>query len=1208
MEHATLRNCIASFYSASFAVCLVTCALLVTATVSAKPIPQNLGNGLDKLVESNLILKGRLPAPTQSAVEQGKTPGTAQGASLGVYNGHATPQAAHYAAAAISEPITKRFLVDILLSGKVSVEELKRSLINKIPSLRIVATDKKYRRAGVIEAYVSLDDVPALAQTPGVRSVHLGLKPQTRRPRKVQPARITAPSAALTQLGTTFDQGVTQHRVDKINQYYNPSAPVNYTGAGTSIGFLSDSFNTSGDGSAQIDVNNNDLPGKAGNPLGNTQSVVVLAEGPTDSTDEGRAMVQIGYKMAPKARLAFATAFGGEVDFANNIRALAALPGFTKSAQFQQGFKADVICDDVSYFDEPFFQNGIIGDGVDDVAAAGVSYFSSAANDIGINGYDSDLRIVPNGTGLTAATNTALAHTNINLASVPTELYAGGFHNFDSSGDPNKQDVAQTVNVPSLAVLAQFLLTDFFVIMQWDDPYDASDPVLGPLIYHNTGNIDGLATMSVTYDNTSTPPLPPFTAGTEYVITEKATSGDFDGIISIIDPNGTTVLTQDTGTDEVVVFFPSISGQYKIKVDRFASTTGSFTIDVNTANGVAGVSTDLNLLVFDTATGAYLSSKSLTSNNIASNRPIELGSIMGDNSSSVQFVIARGNTPTNPNPATHVRYIMPGNGLPDLGPQEYFSYDSPTTGGHAIVAGCNGTAAYSVFRPSIPESFTSPGPATIYFDENNNRLIPPLVRQQPSIAAADGANTSFFAGDSGSDADTKPNFFGTSAAAPHAAAIAALVLQAHGGPGSVTPTQMRTLLQQSAFPHDLDPSTATGVATATNGGQVTVTIHSDNEANAGTGVNDPNSIAIGYVGPSFITGFTFNSNGLASEAGNVTGGENGLDAGNNYFSNVFAGVVFRPTSKAFTVGTSLPNSLGAGDVFAAPSNSAPSPSNVSDFWTLGLTFPNSNFTTGKFLRFTIGRGEQHASDDSTIDNPIGDIWGGGVLIPEGTTIPNGMRFSGTLNDGSTFTGRMINQIGSGYSRLDGFGFINAEAAVGMALQPPVQLTALASRKTHPGVAQPFEIDLPLTGTGVECRSGGAAGNYTLVFTFANPVTGVAGATVTAGTGLVNSRFIDNGRYVVNLTGVTNAQRVTVTLTGVIDNVNNSSASVSGTLPVLVADVNGDGFVDSADISQTKSQSGNTLMQSNFKADSNVDGSINSADISQAKARSGTGLP
>jgi hypothetical protein len=40
-----------------------------------------------------------------------------------------------------------------------------------------------------------------------------------------------------------------------------------------------------------------------------------------------------------------------------------------------------------------------------------------------------------------------------------------------------------------------------------------------------------------------------------------------------------------------------------------------------------------------------------------------------------------------------------------------------------------------------------------------------------------------------------------------------------------------------------------------------------------------------------------------------------------------------------------------------------------------------------------------------------------------------MRFSGTLADGATFDGRMRNRLGAGFSQLDGFGFVNAEAAV-----------------------------------------------------------------------------------------------------------------------------------------------------------------------------------
>ena len=115
-----------------------------------------------------------------------------------------------------------------------------------------------------------------------------------------------------------------------------------------SIGFISDSI-----GNTATDVTNFDLPGAGNNPV-NTQPVVILQDIP--GTDEGRGMGQIVYKMAPKARIGFATANGGEVNFANNIRALAALPGFEYPPEIQKGFKADTICDDVGYSDEPFFR------------------------------------------------------------------------------------------------------------------------------------------------------------------------------------------------------------------------------------------------------------------------------------------------------------------------------------------------------------------------------------------------------------------------------------------------------------------------------------------------------------------------------------------------------------------------------------------------------------------------------------------------------------------------------------------------------------------------------------------------------------------------------------------------------------------------------------------------------------------------------------
>ena len=77
-------------------------------------------------------------------------------------------------------------------------------------------------------------------------------------------------------------------------------------------------------------------------------NVNVLQDGPAGSTDEGRAMLENIHDIAPGAGLAFATADGGEVGFANNIRALATAA------------HAKVIVDDVGYLDEPMFQDGII--------------------------------------------------------------------------------------------------------------------------------------------------------------------------------------------------------------------------------------------------------------------------------------------------------------------------------------------------------------------------------------------------------------------------------------------------------------------------------------------------------------------------------------------------------------------------------------------------------------------------------------------------------------------------------------------------------------------------------------------------------------------------------------------------------------------------------------------------------------------------------
>lgn len=982
-----------------FAVTSVSLCLGLAATsLQARPVPQNLAGGLGALVESNLALK-----------PQASTNG-AQVSAL--YNGYATQRAADYAERAIKDPDTSRFLVDIFPTNSgVNAEKLVGMLQKRFPSFTLTALDKNYHGVGVVEGFISLDDVPALGNMREVRSVSLGIKPELSRKRG--DAGGIKVGTTLPLLGTAFDQGVYQHRVDQINQFYNPSAPVDYEGSGMSIGFLSDSF-----GHTARDVPNFDLPGAGNNPV-NTQPVVVLQD--FQGTDEGRAMVQIGYKMAPKARLAFATADGGEVNFANNIRALAALPGFEYPPDVQRHFAADVICDDVGYSDEPFFEDGIIANAVDDVFAAGVSYFSSAGNDIGTYDYDSDYRNVPNGPG-------ALDGTNINLAGVPTDLYQGGFHNFNPK--PGQQDIAQTVNVIP-RTKRRFLSPQPATNFQWTDPFN------------QTLNFDPnpIFTAHAVYDNSAlTFTTPPLTAGQNYVITVTADPGStFDAIVTIKDPNGNIIVdSQDTGTDETINLFPPISGPYTIIVTNFGGTMGAFT--VNVYNGTnPQITTDFNLLVFNLE-GNYLPDSSLTSDNFANNVPFEYGvTAAKPGETQVQYVIARSSVPTSRPAAMHFRYIIRGNGLSGIGPAEYFTYNTPNTHGHHMAKGCNGTAAYSVFRPSIPEYYTSPGPATVYFDKEGNRLPRPEVRLQPGVAAADNANTSFFGGDSLSDLDTDPNFAGTSAAAPHAAAIAALVLEAHGGPGSVAPAQMMDVLHRSAFQHDLDPNFASGRARSSDGATIAFTAFLDLGLNPSAGVNDPTSLTVSYNGPGKLTSLVFNPAGTASEAGNTTGGNNGLDLTNTYFDNLYPGLVFEPNTKPFTVGPS--KGLSASDAKASFTHQAPLPSLTGQFWTMRLSFPNNNFTSGKTLRFTVGHGPQHNSNLSgLVPGPgptggatstafvMGDLFGGETLLPEGTGRGKGMTFSGTTS-GGTFSGTINNTLGAGYSKLDGFGFINAETAV-----------------------------------------------------------------------------------------------------------------------------------------------------------------------------------
>ena len=162
---------------------------------------------------------------------------------------------------------------------------------------------------------------------------------------------------------------------------------------------------------------------------------------------------------------------------------------------------------------------------------------------------------------------------------------------------------------------------------------------------------------------------------------------------------------------------------------------------------------------------------------------------------------------------------------------------------------------------------------------------------------------------------------------------------------------------------------------------------------------------------------------------------------------------------------------------------------------------------------------------------------------------------------------------------------------------PLMVTGVVSRKTH-GAAGTFDIDLPSDGSGVECRSGGPNSDYTLVFSFVNSMAS-CGSTNTGSVSLGP----DPNQCTVNVTAVPNAQYLTVTLTGAIDSTGAIGAA-SGTMGLLIGSTTADGTVNSADIRQTKSQSGHPVTGSNFRTDVTVDGD----DVRLVKSKRGTTLP
>lgn len=249
----------------------------------------------------------------------------------------------------------------------------------------------------------------------------------------------------------------------------------------------------------------------------------------------------------------------------------------------------------------------------------------------------------------------------------------------------------------------------------------------------------------------------------------------------------------------------------------------------------------------------------------------------------------------------------------------------------------------------------------------------------------------------------------------------------------------------------------------------------------------------------------------------------------------------------------------------------------------------NNVGTFVFFAFTDQGGHGIFTGPDVLANKI--IATGDPLF--GSTVASLGFFRGLSND---------NQIAFFYSLADGRSGI-ARAKLTSQNNP----VAVASRKAV-DASTSFEVPLAVAGKpAVESRAGGASGDYQVVFTFPGPVS-YSGASVTPAAGatatLKSTPTADAAgtQVIVNLTNVSNAQTVIVRLNDV-----NGGGDVAVPVGILVGDVNGDGFVNSADALITRNRSGQSVNPTNFRSDVNGDGVINSADSTIVRNNSGKSL-
>jgi hypothetical protein len=224
-----------------------------------------------------------------------------------------------------------------------------------------------------------------------------------------------------------------------------------------------------------------------------------------------------------------------------------------------------------------------------------------------------------------------------------------------------------------------------------------------------------------------------------------------------------------------------------------------FRFDMQWAQPWFGVATDFNIYVINLATNTITASS--TNVNATTKIPFEFAAFNPGNTNAFNYQVVIGRMPGS-TATPRIKWINSDNGAGSIAALEYPVSSGGDTVGPTIFGHNGSTAAQTV--GAVPynnaatiEDYSSRGPVTHLFGPVSGvTAAPPLgspqVTSKPDVVATDGGQNTFFGANFGAGLF---RFFGTSQAAPHAAAVAALQIDAEP---SITQQEVKAAQVSSA--------------------------------------------------------------------------------------------------------------------------------------------------------------------------------------------------------------------------------------------------------------------------------------------------------------------------------------------------------------------------------------------------------------------------